>query len=898
MIQIKWLWQYIVVKPFSWLFYFVFQPTKFRRECKGETVIERLIQMLKLVLPLFLCCYPLAIIVRILLHNSLPYFYDNFFYKGASTIDGFFLFETMRGVLWGIMGSVIGGVIFGTTIGLAFGLTDGLVGGVVVDATTNMAQGELIGLVFTIISILVLSTLLGLSVNTQQGAKSDYFISGFTGILVGLVIGTVVGLIVGYFVGLLIGSLHGGSIPEGETSGKIGSLFGGLLSSIAVDFLGGIARRSIARNTGPAVKGALEISRTVSIAFGAILGTTSGTIGTLGAAKHLVTQGITLNIAVGAEVSLIGGTLFFVFYLLSYYRIPLYPIAAFSLINVYFVGKTGRKVFDALHRSALYWDERVFLPLPFLERILLLATKMDREETLQEIHFIVHERPSQLPSALLVISEIVLKDLEQCTTMDAIANALDKLVSILPQEAELINPQWLAPFKHLTDTSREAVRFCSHQEWHARYIALEDMQNSLHEVSLNTASQGISLGVSIDDIVSLWREVVQRELTLLEQIEEKTKRIRNPYKPGIQLALNDSLFVGRRDLAQQLEEMIINAGHPPSFLLNGERRIGKSSTLRQLPSLLGARYIPVFYDLQRSGIAASASIFLGNVAEGIAQTLDARKLGTKIRRLSDEKLQEASYKNEAMVYHVFEEWLMDLEQILEQEDRILILTFDEFEELEGSFQRGDLNTELLLNWFRYLMQNYHQIVLLFSSLHTFDEMGIHWVSHFVNVQSIKVGLLRVEEARQLIMQRRPDFPSEEIFDDAIIDEVLYKTGCHPFLLQAVGSVLIEILNEDKRRHTTFQDIDTAVEQVLVRWSSHFSDLWERTDAKQRKVLTFLKQAGSAQLPSIEAHCHNQIEALPRVIEVLLRRDLIVCENGNYQIGAPLITKWIENKSNM
>src|SRR5438874_2645216 len=90
----------------------------------------------------------------------------------------------------------------------------------------------------------------------------------------------------------------------------------------------------------------------------------------------------------------------------------------------------------------------------------------------------------------------------------------------------------------------------------------------------------------------------------LRQAFEKKGLIDNPYKPGQVLDLGDSLFVGRRDLVQQLEAALGRGTHSLTYFLNGERYMGKSSMLRQLPNLVGVCYLPIIYDLESQGISS------------------------------------------------------------------------------------------------------------------------------------------------------------------------------------------------------------------------------------------------------------------------------------------------------
>jgi DNA-binding transcriptional ArsR family regulator len=394
-------------------------------------------------------------------------------------------------------------------------------------------------------------------------------------------------------------------------------------------------------------------------------------------------------------------------------------------------------------------------------------------------------------------------------------------------------------------------------------------------------------------VVARWQEAAERELRALEQAPEKTRRISNPYNPGPALERSNKLFVGRYDLASQLGEALSRKDHRPTFLLYGERRMGKSSVLKHLPDLLGARFLPVFYDLQSPDSTASIAAFLGMVAEEIALAMEAR--GLKVKKLAYERLQEARRENEATVYYVFNRWLKGIEKTLEREDRTLLLMFDEYEKLDRAGTERYLQLQLLLNWFRSIMQHHPRLAFLFSGVQTFGDMGMNWAGYFVSVQTLKVSFLQPAEAHQLITRPIQGVPVEQIFAQGVIEEILRVTGCHPFLVQALSSALIDALNSRRRNQIEMQDVEKAINAVFKNWgSTYFRDLWERTAPAQRACLSALKEAGGADLPAIQQRTGLDRQTVYGALEILLERDL-VCNNeqGIYQLAAPLFRAWVE-----
>ena len=94
-----------------------------------------------------------------------------------------------------------------------------------------------------------------------------------------------------------------------------------------------------------------------------------------------------------------------------------------------------------------------------------------------------------------------------------------------------------------------------------------------------------------------------------------------------------------------------------------------------------------------------------------------------------------------------------------------------------------------------------------------SQAEIDWTSYFINVQILRVSFLKPDEARHLITKPTPAYPGEDIFPPDVVEMIIAETGCHPFLLQAVCSGLITLLNVDKREHAELGDVEQTVEKV-------------------------------------------------------------------------------------
>jgi len=321
--------------------------------------------------------------------------------------------------------------------------------------------------------------------------------------------------------------------------------------------------------------------------------------------------------------------------------------------------------------------------------------------------------------------------------------------------------------------------------------------------------------------------------------------------------------------------------------------MGKTSTLNQLPLLLGARYLPIIFDLQSRGITSNIATFLAEIAQAIHNAMSMR--GMSVRPLEYIDLQAARRENEATVYHLFDRWLTtEVEEVLVRENRTVLIAFDEFEKLEeaGKAQYFDLN--LLLDWFRSIMQNRTCLAFLFSGVRALNEMESNWPGYFVNVRALRVTFLRPVEALQLILHPVNNYPGGQIFTPEAVEEIIRVTGRHPFLIQAVCSELIELLNAELREQASIEDVQEAVVSMFDHWEdTYFADLWRRTSYQQRLCLYLLRSYKQASLAQMLESGMLEKHVLQETLQELRRRDLVLLENGYYQIATPMHAMWVE-----
>jgi hypothetical protein len=217
--------------------------------------------------------------------------------------------------------------------------------------------------------------------------------------------------------------------------------------------------------------------------------------------------------------------------------------------------------------------------------------------------------------------------------------------------------------------------------------------------------------------------------------------------------------------------------------------------------------------------------------------------------------------------------------------------------LEDAGKAGHLKLSLLLDWFRSVSQDYDQLTLIFSGGKTLGEMDKAWAGSLVHVEPLRVSFLQPQEAQQLITQPVPNFPSEKIFDEGVVEEIIRVIGCHPFLIQATCSILITNLKAENRSRAEIRDIEVVTNQVLDNWwDTYFRDLWQRTDQEQLTCLKALRDLDESNIQTIAKESRLDERIVRSTLRTLLKRDLVGQKEDTYRISTPIFSEWVERNS--
>jgi AAA+ ATPase superfamily predicted ATPase len=277
-----------------------------------------------------------------------------------------------------------------------------------------------------------------------------------------------------------------------------------------------------------------------------------------------------------------------------------------------------------------------------------------------------------------------------------------------------------------------------------------------------------------------WLPIVQKEKYKLRKQCRNIGEIPNIYvfKNPVKVDDTSRLFVGRKDVVDSIKSNLTSNDSQKSFLfLYGRRKVGKSSVLINLPKLLEKQYISVYVDLKDPRYGESQSSFCYQLSEVICNSLNDRGFPCEYQPLD-------SFQNDP--FTIFDKWLNKTEKLLEKENKLILICFDEYEKIEERIQKGSLTRDVL-DLLRNIIQDRKYFVILISGSKELQELELNWSDYLKIQKMIKVDYLSKEEAKILITNPIDNFTLnyEGGEDGEAVEQIINLTNCHPYLTQAV-----------------------------------------------------------------------------------------------------------------
>jgi len=544
---------------------------------------------------------------------------------------------------------------------------------------------------------------------------------------------------------------------------------------------------------------------------------------------------------------------------LTFYRIP-------NMVFYYFSSLFSRK---NLLRNPYRSDALIWYPIYLLDQNLIRQAKEDPEQAEEFIAFLLERRKWQRPLAMKLRHAALAGtwyntslNLEQ---YDPGKNILSPPLIAEDQPKYQPSERWIQQLHLLRQKLSESLQ---ENNLALRKDKYEEVVKVLQDFRRIHAAESPIWNQYYQDIFPKW------EIETTEQFDELNKAaadiIKNPYQIGVALRPDKhaALFVGREDIRQQLEFEIRQAESLPLFLLQGQRRVGKTSVLNFLDDLLGKGYKVIRQDLQSAADMQDVKTWMQSLRKKVNNGFGIKEPSTW--QATDNWLE--SWKE-------LSDYLLEVSKAQLQK---ILVTIDEYEELHTrQLARYPEKGGHLLGAIRSFSQYQNQVIFFFSGTHLFSELeSPRWADYFVQAKCIHIDYLTKEDSIQLLTCPYDNFPLH--YPQELLDKIFNLTQGHPFLLQLIGYEMIKEANLRSFKFVSREALEYVIqEKVLQENIGVFEVFWGQfcENPSMKATVTAIIQNGYS----------SDEDSLRR----LLRHGFIErVEAGKYQIRVPLFEQWV------
>jgi tetratricopeptide (TPR) repeat protein len=377
----------------------------------------------------------------------------------------------------------------------------------------------------------------------------------------------------------------------------------------------------------------------------------------------------------------------------------------------------------------------------------------------------------------------------------------------------------------------------------------------------------------------------------------------NPYKVGPPVA--GASFYGRTKLLKLVRK---DLSHSKVVLLQGQRRIGKTSFLKQLASSLieqdqEAINIPVIFDIQRY-VQMSLPQFQLSLAQRIVKQLESQVLiSSSINGDCSSPLQINSTNLripdqsdlETKPNFFLDSWLPEIYAFL-GEERSLVILVDEFDNFDG--ESSSLSMQMLIPFLGQIVSSEDRIKWVFALGKQIGKLPIHYDPIMNLGVQRRISFLEKSETRQLLEK-----PVKEVlsYQQAAIDRIYDLTNGQPHLTQALGSEIFQSVFLEQSRSTVMsEDIDRIVPNTLEVYGGAIASI-VRVPPVEERILAIVTQLTRTNLTTnrdeiigtlLSKHLKISRDELTETLNSLIEWKLLT---GNFQelrISVELIKIWL------
>lgn len=374
--------------------------------------------------------------------------------------------------------------------------------------------------------------------------------------------------------------------------------------------------------------------------------------------------------------------------------------------------------------------------------------------------------------------------------------------------------------------------------------------------------------------------------------------IENPYNP-LKPTTDPTVFYGRKDAFSFFQRHLAGAINESALVIIGQRGIGKSSLLSQIPLHIDERYVSIWIDLSLLDMEDEVGL-VAAIVDQVRHTMETISASTY--RLPD--FPDPTDPEVDLLQWLAEEYLEVAITAIRRERHLLIM-LDEAHLLFDAVKLGHYPS----HFFTYLhdvLQHHERLDIITTLDITYEPQALQTPPFADATRHYRLTHLTVDEAQRLMTE---PIHNEYEYDASALARILELAGGHPFHLHSICRLLFRLWQERAGNVIGFAEVEAVYDAVLDQTDEVMTSLWNYTRPNERLASTALldlrkHNEGTIAFPLsvMEDWLSNtefplnevQLGAAMRGLEYL---GLVTAQSGgNYQFVSALQADWLARQS--
>lgn len=353
-----------------------------------------------------------------------------------------------------------------------------------------------------------------------------------------------------------------------------------------------------------------------------------------------------------------------------------------------------------------------------------------------------------------------------------------------------------------------------------------------------------------------------------------SKPQRNPYIVG--RPVDQQLLFGREDIFASVNTHLKQ--QQQIIVCYGQRRIGKSSVIRNIPQKLENLNEFVFVTFSLGNYSQEPlSIILAELAKEVVNDLDLDEENIKLPEITD-------LESKPQVF--FDEFLPQVYQLIENKSIVFLL--DEFDVLLNN-DHPELLRHFNESLSRIISTNRKLFLILFIEQKSINNPKIRKI--FQDVPVIEIGLLDEKSTKDLIIK-----PAENIleYEEDAVKEIFNLSAGHPYFLQAICFSIFGRARENDNWRVNRENVEAIINKAVELAGAGLAWFWDGFSIAEKIVFSAIaeSQETSENYLALITRLTNDLDyKLMTETEQLLKNNGFLDETGD-KIKIELVRRWI------